>query len=113
MPRVYLAGPMTGLPRWNFPAFESAAFRLRLHGFDVWSPAERDLEIGFDPASDGEGFDLRAALEADVEALLGCDVIALLPGWEDSPGVAIEILAGEGVGVFALPVADLIAAWAA
>jgi hypothetical protein len=94
--RLYLAGPMTGLPLWNFPAFHEWTARLRAAGFVVWSPAERDLEHGFDPASDGAGFDLRAALEADVAAVLASDGVALLPGWEASPGVLVEILTAEG-----------------
>jgi DNA-binding transcriptional LysR family regulator len=96
---LYLAGPMTGLLLWNFPAFREAAAHLRAAGYKVWSPAERDLENGFDPASDGASFDLRAALEADVAAVLDGDGIALLPGWEASPGVMVEILTAEGAGL--------------
>lgn len=42
MIRVYLAGPMSGIPRFNFPAFFAAAAVLRSQGFDVVSPAETD-----------------------------------------------------------------------
>lgn len=37
---VYLSGPMTGLPDFNYPAFHDAAQRLRSIGHRVESPAE-------------------------------------------------------------------------
>lgn len=99
--RVYLAGPMTGLPRWNFDAFAAAAAELRAVGAVVTSPHEIDLSEGFDPdAKDaGAGFDLRAALERDVLAVLGADLVVLLPGWEGSAGVMVEVLTAEGAGI--------------
>ncbi len=97
--KVYLAGPMTGLPRWNFDAFAEAAAWLRARGAVVTSPHEIDLADGFDPDSDGADFDLRRALERDVEAVLAADVVALLPGWETSPGVMVEVLTAEGASI--------------
>lgn len=95
--RVYLAGPMTGYPEWNFPAFHDAARRLRAAGYQVTSPAEKDEADGFDPKTPMDGFDLRAALEWDVNAVLDSDGVVLLPGWQDSPGAVIEVLAAESV----------------
>jgi hypothetical protein len=89
---------MTGIPEWNFPAFTDAAEQLRDEGFEVQSPHEFDLENGFDPGSHGADFDLRAALERDVEAVLEADGVALLDGWEKSPGVAVEILTAASQG---------------
>lgn len=97
--RLYLAGPMTGYKRWNFDSFTFGARALRAAGFEVWSPHERDLAVGFDPDGDGSGFDLGAALRDDVAAVLESDGLALLPGWEDSPGVLIEVLTADGAGI--------------
>lgn len=47
--KLYLGGPMTGYPEFNFPAFHAAAAVLRADGHEVWSPAEFDLTEGFDP----------------------------------------------------------------
>jgi hypothetical protein len=40
MKKIYLSGPMTGLPDLNFPAFHAEAARLRALGYDVINPAE-------------------------------------------------------------------------
>lgn len=109
MTTVYLAGPMTGLPRWNFDAFESAAADLRASGYEVWSPHERDLDEGFDPDSDGSTFDLRAALEADIDAVASSDVVGLLPGWRNSPGVMIELTVASALGISVGTVSQLLA----
>lgn len=40
MKRIYISGPMTGLPEKNFPAFNAEANRLRALGFDVVNPVD-------------------------------------------------------------------------
>lgn len=102
--KLYVSGPMTGYPLFNFPAFESAARQLRDMGFAVVSPAEKDIEAGFDPTGRDDDFDLRAALEWDVQAVLESDAVVLLPGWEDSPGCAIEVLTAAAAGIPVVPI---------
>ena len=51
---------MRNLPRYNFDAFDAAAYALRQDGWTVQSPAEHDRSMGFDPAGSLEGFDLSA-----------------------------------------------------
>lgn len=89
---IYLAGPMTGYPLSNFPAFDRAAAALRALGHRVASPAEHDRELGFDETRTPEeqGFDLRRAWRWDVEQLLQSNTIALLPGWRESEGATLE-----------------------
>lgn len=106
--RVYVAGPMTGRDDWNFPEFERATAELREAGFEVQSPHEFDLEDGFDPSGDGADFDLREALERDVEAVLAADGVALLDGWEESPGAVVEVLTAASQGTPALPVREFL-----
>ena len=97
---VYLAGPMRGIELFNFPAFHDAAKMLRQQGLVVLSPAEHDLETGFDPATDTEeDFDLYAAMRWDIQAVLQSDAIVLLSGWRHSSGTATELVVAEAIGI--------------
>lgn len=101
--KIYVAGPMRGIPEFNFPAFHAAADKLRAEGHEVFNPAERDNERhGTDISKGNEtgdesiaaaqhGFNLREALAADLEWIcLTADAIAMLPGWENSKGATAE-----------------------
>lgn len=90
MKRVYLAGPMSGLPELNFPAFHRAAANLRAQGFDVVNPAE----INSDPDAKWED-----CMRADIAQLVTCEGIALLPGWERSRGAKLEAHIAQELGL--------------
>lgn len=72
---------MTGYENHNFPAFRDAAILLRSQGFVVISPAE------INPNTSMEWGD---CMRADIKALVECDAIQLLPGWEKSKGATLE-----------------------
>jgi hypothetical protein len=91
---VYLSGPMRGLPLLNWPAFIDGAARLRAAGFEVLSPAEHAMDAGFDPRLMPQppgGWNVRRALRWDCEAVLRSDLVAVLPGWQDSRGALAEV----------------------
>lgn len=91
---LYLGGPMRGYPLHNFPAFNAAAERLRAEGYEVFSPAQSDLDDGFDPARtiEEQGFDLKEALLADLTWIIcHAEALILLPGWEKSSGTLAEV----------------------
>jgi len=90
MLRCYIAGPMSGLPELNFPAFHAKAAHLRGMGFDVVSPAE----IGVDPSA---GW--KACMRADIRELVTCDAIVPLPGWENSKGAKLEMHIAQELGL--------------
>ncbi|MBF5006979.1 DUF4406 domain-containing protein [Diaphorobacter caeni] len=79
--KIYIAGPMTGLPGFNYPAFNAAAESLRAAGHHVENPAENP-----DPACKSWAGYMRMALAQ----LVTCDAIYLLKGWESSKGARIE-----------------------
>lgn len=91
--KLYLAGPMTGLPELNFPAFHAAAARLRALGFEVVNPAE----INPDPSSGWH-----TCMRRDIPHLVTCDGIAMLTGWESSRGAKIERQLAEDLDMFVL-----------
>ena len=110
--RVYVAGPMRGLPYFNFPAFNAATATLREEGYVVFNPAERDTERHGTDVSAGNvkgdeqqaakehGFDLRVALGEDLAWICAhADVIALLPGWRNSKGATAEHATAVALGL--------------
>lgn len=107
--RVYLAGPMRGYPRYNFDAFTDAATRLRSLGYEVLSPAENDIAAGFDPDGPLESLDLYAAFRWDVEAVLACDQVVLLPHWHQSEGASLEFALARAIGTPATDLAHILA----
>ncbi len=115
--RVYIAGPMRGIPEFNYPAFYAAADKLRAAGYTVYNPADidtiwhgRDISKGNETgsiaqASHEHGFDRKDALWRDLEQIFWCDgrrgvdTVALLPGWETSTGAQLERAAAEALGL--------------
>lgn len=96
---VYLSGPMTGLPGYNYPAFHDAARRLRSMGYYVFNPAE---SFEGDTSRPREDY-----MRKDIEMLLQADMVALLHGWEKSKGVAVELAVATSLGLVLHPFDDL------
>lgn len=90
MKRIYISGPMTGMPQHNFPAFNAEAARLRALGYDVVNP----VDINPDP-----GVTWHQCLRNDLQALLTCDTLALLDGWMISQGAHLELHVAHRVGM--------------
>ena len=89
--RLYICGGMRGYPLFNFPAFDDAERRLIGLGYEVFNPARADRdEDGFDPAKD-KPRTLREYMKRDIPAILDCQGLALLDGWEKSEGARIEV----------------------
>lgn len=87
---IYVAGPMTGLPEFNFPAFFSAARLLRSKGFEVFNPAEVKI-INGEPYS--------YYMRKDIALLIQCDEIFLLQGWRKSKGARLEYRIAKILGM--------------
>ena len=110
--KIYLAGPMRGIPEFNFPAFYKAAAALRAQAHFVFNPAEKDVEkhgknFAKANATGNEelavkqyGFNLREALEVDLVWICRhADAIALLPGWKNSKGATTEYALAIALGL--------------
>ena len=89
-PRIYIAGPMSGLPELNFPAFHAEAARLRALGYEVVNPAEINAEHPGDWAS---------CMKADLKQMMDCNGIYLLPGWTESRGATLEHSLAQTLGM--------------
>lgn len=111
--KIYLAGPMQGIPEFNFPMFNRVAAQLRAQGHEVFNPAEKDIERhgGVDISkgnvngdikqAQGEyKFDLRQALCEDTNYIcLHAEGIVMLPGWENSKGARAEHALANALGL--------------
>ena len=69
--KLYLAGPMRGVPEFNFPAFFRAAAQLEREGHIVFNPAAKDnAEYGTDFSKDNpEGREDIAAKIGDIRPI--------------------------------------------
>jgi hypothetical protein len=93
--RLYLAGPMTGIEAFNFPAFHERAAALRGQGHEVLNPAETD---GGDTPRDWSYY-----MRKDLVMLAECEAVAVLPGWRRSRGASLEVHVAQAL---AMPVLD-------
>lgn len=102
MDTVYIAGPMSNLPKFNFPAFEEAAATLRAQGMNIISPNEQDSEaIQAEARKSTTGALINGKIGGETWGeILARDVrivadkvtaIALLPNWERSKGAKLEV----------------------
>ena len=94
---LYIAGPMTGLPDYNYPAFNDAADTLRTAGYEVENPAGNNVETG----------DYTDYLRAGLAQLLRCDGVAVLEDWWLSGGARWEV---QTAGILRMPVRS-VAEW--
>ena len=79
--RIYLAGPMSGLPDFNYPAFHAAAAVLRAQGHHVENPAENPAPT----CGTWQGY-----MRMSLRQIAACDCLCMLPGWRASRGARIE-----------------------
>lgn len=98
----YVAGPMSGLPLSNYPAFHEAARRLRALGYHVENPAENRAP----PSGLWQDY-MRLALAQ----LVRCDGVAVLPGWEDSRGASLEVHITKALHMPVIAAAELTRPW--
>jgi len=110
--RLYIAGPMDGLPDHNFPAFDAAAKVLRGLGHTVVSPAEM-TRAAYNICGGKEICEQRLGsaekvrqhfIKQDLAGLIYCDGIVFLQGWSDSRGATFEnlVVAQTGLKRFVL-----------
>lgn len=98
MKRIYLSGPMTNMLDLNFPLFHSTAATLRAAGHSVINPAELNPAPGT----------WSECMRRDIAALMECDTVATLPGWQDSRGASLEVHIGKELGMKVVNAHDLV-----
>ncbi|HSW62372.1 MAG TPA: DUF4406 domain-containing protein [Dissulfurispiraceae bacterium] len=79
--RVYLSGPITGIEEKSAGLFSEAQKELESKGYEVVNP----MALIHDHDKSWEWY-----MAVDILAMMGCDCICLLPGWDKSRGARLE-----------------------
>jgi Domain of unknown function (DUF4406) len=91
--RLYIAGPMRGLPNENHEAFDATSAALRAQGHEIRSPTE----IGRQAIKTGGG--IREIFALNLMAVCDCEGLLLLPGWENSRGALAEKAVADALDI--------------
>lgn len=91
---LYVAGPMSGHPENNYPAFNDNTSALRGAGYGVVNPAEFSVPSGVRV----HYVDL---IREDLRQMLDCHGVAVLDGWWESHGARNEV---NVAGMLKMPV---------
>jgi hypothetical protein len=91
MTHIYLSGPMSGLPDYNYPLFNNAANWLRLEGYTVFNPAEA---FNGDQTRSWSDY-----MRHDIRQILGADEVRVLPDWHLSTGATLEVALAHSIGI--------------
>jgi hypothetical protein len=89
--RLYIAGPMSGYPEANYPAFDEAQYRLEAAGYIAVNPTKVHV-------ARCHYVDL---IREDLRVMLDCHGIAVLENWWESTGARNEVSVG---GILKMPV---------
>jgi len=95
--KLYLAGPMRGIPNYNKQLFNSEARRLRALGHEVFDPGDNEL---------GD-HDLSWYMAIDLPAVCRAEAVAVLPNWWLSEGARLEVRTARALGKDILWAEDL------
>ena len=88
--KVFLSGPMTGYPGYNFQRFNLAEKQLADAGIECVNPVHICKKYKEEHVlADKAVFDKMIAEEQEAER--ECDAILLLDGWQMSKGVRLEL----------------------
>lgn len=87
--KIYLSGRIKDYPTY-LVHFTRASVYLRRRGHIVVNPCE----LG------GEGMTYEEYMKCDIQAMLDCDTIYMLDGWEKSAGARCEHLVAIFCGLF-------------
>ncbi|SCC35212.1 DUF4406 domain-containing protein [Kosakonia oryziphila] len=77
--KIFISGPMTGLPHFNRPAFHEASLLLGSQG-----------HIALNPATLPDGLSEKEYMDICLSMLRCADAIYLLDGWKLSAGARVE-----------------------
>jgi hypothetical protein len=79
--KIYISGKITGIEEEAAHIFESASSLLQIQGYEIINP----MTLPHNHDKSWESY-----MREDLKALLDCDSIYMLNGWNDSKGANLE-----------------------
>ena len=89
MMRIYIAGPVSGIPERNANAFNAVTAALMDAGYRVVNP------LCLVPPD----MDSHSAMKRLIPELCACDGVCHLDGWETSAGACVEVAVARACGL--------------
>lgn len=99
--KVYIAGPMTNIQDFNYPAFFDAEVQLTNLGHEAINPARLDsnedvpqalaASIASIALNDELGHSWEYYIRRDIPIMMKANALCLLPGWQGSRGASLEV----------------------
>lgn len=97
--RIFISGPMRGVPNFNYPRFNAVAQILRDQGHEVVNPVEVGKAFGKPERINADEGILREVVKAEAALVPTCDAICLLKGWQRSVGAKRELQIALAMGM--------------
>lgn len=104
--KIYIAGPIKGKPNRNEEEFRRAQAYLEDQKYQVIVPLDinpytHDGDCPGNTSNAGESNEHKSGcfMREDIKAMLGCDAIFLLDGWENSAGAKVEFITAQACGL--------------
>jgi hypothetical protein len=96
--KVYISGPMRGLPGCNYPTFNEVEEALAFKGLP-----DDDASLSItNPARNFDGnpdLDYETYMQVDLMQVMQSDTLVLLPGWTSSEGARLEVAVAQAIGL--------------
>lgn len=93
---VYICGPMSGLPEFNYPAFNAAEAAIReRYGCRVLNPARQP-----------DGLEYDEYMRRGCADVVSATVVIVLPGWRKSKGAQEEMACAAIHGIRVLELGE-------
>jgi nucleoside 2-deoxyribosyltransferase len=88
--KVYISGPISGVEASAYKVFEKTEKELRAKGFNPVNP----IKLNHNHGKTWEEY-----MRVDLKALLECDEMVMLKGWENSRGACLERIVAGSIGI--------------
>ena len=99
MKTIYIAGPITGKPNFNWDAFYNAESELQDDNWLTVNPCTSALSRKLQQQETISKSDIKDVMLLDISLLANCDAVYMLNGWKESKGACAEYTFAKAIGL--------------